>query len=143
MDNHNECLLKECDAGAKTAISSLKEVIDNVKSKDLLAVLSDSITEHETIIGDIKERLDEICGDGKDPNPMAKMMSWVKINFKMMVDESDKTIASLVIDGCNMGIKQLTGYIHEYSGADEKNVRLAKRLIKAEEDLSNKLKEFL
>lgn len=142
-NQHTENLLKECDAGAKTAISSLKEVLDNVKSKDLLAVLTDSVQEHETIIQDIKAILDEICGDGKDPNPMAKMMSWMKINMKMMMDESDKTVSSLVIDGCNMGIKQLTGYIHEYTEADEKAVRLAKRLIKAEEDLGNKLKEFL
>ena len=30
-------LLKECDAGTKTAVSSIKEVLDNVKSKDLLS----------------------------------------------------------------------------------------------------------
>ena len=35
-------LLKECDAGTKTAVSSIKEVLDNVKSKDLLALLTKS-----------------------------------------------------------------------------------------------------
>lgn len=136
-------LLKECDAGTKTAVSSLKEVLDNVKSKDLLAVLSDSIQEHESIIQDIKEYLSEISSDGKDPNPVAKMMSWMKINMKMTMEESDKTIASLMIDGCNMGIKQLTGYINQYTEADQKAVRLAQRLIKAEEKLSDELKKYL
>lgn len=136
-------LLKECDAGTKTAISSIKEVLDNVKSKDLLALLSDSTREHELIIQDIKEYLSEISDDGKDPGPMAKMMSWAKINMKMAMEESDKTIASLMLDGCNMGIKQLNGYINEYTEADEKAVRLAKRLIKTEENLSDELKKYL
>ena len=59
-------LLKECDAGTKTAVSSIKEVLDNVKSKDLLALLTKSTEEHELIIQDIKEYLDEIEGDGKE-----------------------------------------------------------------------------
>ena len=136
-------LLKECDSGTKTAISSIKEVLDNVKSKDLLELLTKSTEEHELIIKDIKEYLDEIEGDGKEPSPMAKMMSWAKINMKMLMDESDKTIASLIIDGCNMGIKQLTGYLNEYTDADEKAKRLAKRLINEEENLSDSLKKYL
>ncbi len=74
---------------------------------------------------------------------MAKMMSWAKINMKMMMHEDDKTIASLIIDGCNMGIKQLTGYLNDYTEADEKSIRLAKRLINEEENLSDSLKKYL
>ena len=136
-------LLKECDAGTKTAISSIKEVLDNVQSKDLLSLLTESTEKHQQIIKDIKECLEEIDGDGKDPSPMAKMMSWMKINVEMMMHENDKTIASLIIDGCNMGIKQLTGYLNEYTNADNKAKRLAKRLINEEENLSDSLKKYL
>ena len=136
-------LLKECDAGTKTAISSIKEVLDNVQSKDLLSLLTESTEKHQQIIKDIKEYLEEIDGDGKDPSPMAKMMSWMKINVEMMMHENDKTIASLIIDGCNMGIKQLTGYLNEYTNADNKAKRLAKRLINEEENLSDSLKKYL
>lgn len=136
-------LLKECDAGTKTAISSIKEVLDNVQSKDLLSLLTESTEKHQLIIKDIKEYLEEIEGDGKDPSPMAKMMSWMKINVEMMMHENDKTIASLIIDGCNMGIKQLTGYLNEYTNAEDKAKRLAKRLINEEENLSDSLKKYL
>ncbi len=142
-NSHTLNLLKECDAGTKTAISSIKEVLDNVKSEKLLKLLTESTTTHEEIIKDLKSMLEEFDSEGKDPNPMAKAMSWMKINMKMTMNEDDKTIASLILDGCNMGIKQLTGYIHEYNEADEKAVSLAKRLITAEETLSNRLKEFL
>ena len=109
----------------------------------VLAAIKNQDSYGYQIIKDIKEYLDEIEGDGKDPSPMAKMMSWAKINMKMMMHEDDKTIASLIIDGCNMGIKQLTGYLNEYTEADEKSMRLAKRLINEEENLSDSLKKYL
>ena len=42
-----------------------------------------------------------------------------------------------------MGIKQLTGYLNDYTEADEKSMRLAKRLINEEENLSDSLKKYL
>ena len=41
--------------------------------------------------------------EGKNPNPMAKGMSWIKTNVKLVMDDSDETIADLMTDGCNMG----------------------------------------
>lgn len=34
---------------------------------------------------------------------MAKSMSWIKTNMKLIMDELDETIADLMTDGCNMG----------------------------------------
>lgn len=138
-----ENLLRECDAGTKTAVNSIREVLDNVKSEELLTLLTESLSEHEDIGNEISESLREMGGHGKDPNPMARVMSWMKINFKMLEKGDDKTIAALMLDGCNMGIKQLSAYINEYEGADDKSKRLAKRLINAEERLAKELKNYL
>ena len=136
-------LLKECDAGTKTAVNSIKEVLDNVKSENLLSLLTDSLSEHEDIGNEIADMLREMGGHGKDPNPMARVMSWMKINFKMLENGDDKTIAALMLDGCNMGVKQLSAYLNEYEKADEKSRRLTKRLITAEEKLAKELKNYL
>lgn len=136
-------LLKECDAGTKTAVNSIKEVLDNVKSEELLNLLTGSLSEHEGIGNEIAETLRELGGHGKDPNPMARVMSWMKINFKMLEKGDDKTIAALMLDGCNMGVKQLSAYINEYENADDKSKRLAKRLINEEEKLAKELKNYL
>jgi len=138
-----EKLLKECDAGTKTAVNSIREVLDNVKSEELLSLLTDSLSEHEEIGNEISESLREMGGHGKDPNPMARVMSWMKINFKMLEKGDDKTVAALMLDGCNMGVKQLSAYINEYKNADDKSMRLAKRLINAEERLAKELKNYL
>ena len=118
-------------------------MLDNVKSEELLTLLTESLSEHEDIGNEISESLREMGGHGKDPNPMARVMSWMKINFKMLEKGDDKTIAALMLDGCNMGIKQLSAYINEYEGADDKSKRLAKRLINAEERLAKELKNYL
>lgn len=138
-----EKLLKECDAGTKTAVNSIKEVLDNVSMEELLTLLTDSLSQHEEIGNEISEMLRETGGHGKDPNPMARVMSWMKINFKMLEKGDDKTIAALMLDGCNMGVKQLSTYLNEYKNADEKAKKLTKRLITAEEKLAKELKNYL
>ena len=138
-----EALLKECDAGTKTAVNSIKEVLDNIKSEELLKLLTRSLSEHEDIGNEIAAALRENGSQGKDPNPMARVMSWMKINFKMLEKGDDKTIAALMLDGCNMGVKQLSAYINEYENADDKSKCLAKRLINSEEKLSKELKNYL
>lgn len=138
-----EKMLKECDAGTKTAVNSIKEVLDNVKSEELLKLLTTSLSEHEDIGNEIADSLREMGGHGKDPNPMARVMSWMKINFKMLEKGDDKTIAALMLDGCNMGVKQLSTYLNEYKNADDKSKRLTKRLINAEERLAEQLKNYL
>lgn len=138
-----ENLLKECDAGTKTAVNSIKEVLDNVTSEELLQLLSDSLSEHEDIGNEIADSLRELGCHGKDPNPMARVMSWMKINFKMLEKGDDKTIAALMLDGCNMGVKQLSTYLNEYENADDNSKRLAKRLINREEKLAKELKNYL
>ena len=81
--------------------------------------------------------------DGKDPNPIAKGMSWMKTNMKLVMNESDNTIADLITDGCNMGVKSLNKYLNQYAAADEKSKDIAKRLIALEADLSKDLRGFL
>ena len=143
MNNDTIALLKECDSGTKTAVNSIKEVLDNTNSQHLLKLLTDNLREHESI-GDKIHTLLNKCGEkGKDPNPMARMMSWVKINIKMLERPEDKNIAHLMFDGCSMGVKQLSEYLNKYSDADEKSKALAERLIKLEEDLATELKSYL
>ena len=74
---------------------------------------------------------------------MAKGMSWIKTNMKIMMDDSDKTIADLMTDGCDMGVKSLSKYLNQYQAADETSKNLAKRLIGLEEQLAMELRKFL
>ena len=74
---------------------------------------------------------------------MAKGMSWIKTNVMMAVDAGDHTIADLIIDGCNMGVKSLSRYLNQYAAADEHSKDIAKKLISMEESLAVKMRDYL
>lgn len=136
-------LLRECDAGIKMGIASIEDVLDNVRDEKFRSCLVECRTKHEKLEEEIHTLLTEYQDDGKDPNPMAKGMSWMKTNMKLAMDDSDKTIADLMTDGCNMGIKSLRKYLNQYEAADEKTKDIAKRLINLEEKLVTDIREFL
>ena len=87
--------------------------------------------------------LNRYSDDGKDPNPIAKGMSWIKTNVMLSVNESDSVIADLMTDGCNMGVKSLSKYLNEYQAADESSKDIAKRIITSENKLANEVRAFL
>ena len=136
-------LLRECDAGVKMGISSIDDVIEYVGSERMRDLLVKCKREHEKLNGEIQTLLAKYHDDGKDPNPMAKGMSWIKTNVKLALNESNGTIADLMTDGCNMGVKSLNKYLNEYKAADEVSKDIAKRLINLEEELAVNIREFL
>lgn len=136
-------LLRECDAGIKMGVDSINDVLDDVSDSQFRKVLSDCRGEHEKLSTEIQSLLDEYGDEGKDPNPMAKGMSWIKTNAKMAWDGSDSTIADLMTDGCNMGVKSLSKYLNQYKAASEKTKDIAKKLIAVESTLSTDMRQYL
>ena len=136
-------LLRECDAGIKMGVAAIGEVLDFTKSDMLRNCLSMSMDKHSELKAEIETLLEDYHDDGKNPNPMAKGMSWVKTNVKLVMNESDQTIADLITDGCNMGVKSLSKYLNQYVAADEKSKDIAKRLINLEEKLAVDIRLFL
>lgn len=136
-------LLRECDAGVKMGVSSIDDVMPYVKSDKLKQDLKDNREEHTKLDKELQELLDRYRDEGKEPNPMAKGMSWLKTNMKLVMNESDHTIADLITDGCNMGVKSLNKYLNKYAAADEKSKDICKRLINLEEDLIIQMRQFL
>ena len=136
-------LLRECDAGIKMGVSSINDVLNHVHNETFRSDLTHCRNEHEYLNTEIQTLLDEFHDEGKNPNPMAKGMSWIKTNAKLRMDESDKTIADLITDGCNMGVKSLNKYLNQYQAADEKSKDITKRLINLEEKLAIDIRQFL
>ena len=135
-------LLRECDAGIKMGTASIGEVLEKT-TNEKLKKLETCKEGHEKLKEEIQNKLEQCHDTGKDPNPMAQGMSWMKTNVKFAMDESDATIADLITDGCNMGVKSLSRYLNQYQAADEETKDIAKKLIKQEEELSIHMRSFL
>lgn len=136
-------LLRECDAGTKMGISSIDEVLSHVENKDFKKKLTVCKEEHEKLQTEIDKLLGKYHDEGKDPNPIAKGMSWMKTNMKLGMEDTDATVADLMTDGCNMGVKSLNRYLNQYKAADEVSKDIAKRLINLEEKLTIDIRQFL
>jgi len=136
-------LLRECDAGIKMGVSSIDDVLPYVSSPDLKTCLTRCKKEHEALDKELQVLLDECHDDGKEPNPMAKSMSWLKTNMKLVMNESDHTIADLMTDGCNMGVKSLNKYLNQYKAAGTRAKEIAGRLSHLEEQLTVQIRPYL
>jgi hypothetical protein len=91
----------------------------------------------------IRQQLNSFGDEGKSPNPIAKSMSWLKSNVKLGLDDSDATVADLMTDGCNMGVKSLSKYLNQYAAASERSKDICKDLITQAAQLSVDLRGFL
>ena len=136
-------LLRECDAGVKMGMSSIGDVLGFVRAERLRERLNACKSKHAQLDREIQTQLDRFGDEGKNPNPIAKKMSWLKTNVRLTFNESDQTIAELMTDGCNMGVKSLSRYLNEFKAADESSKDIAKRLIDLEGDLAAEIRPFL
>ena len=129
-------LLRECDAGVKMGVASIDDVLGHVSNEQLEKKLTRCKQEHEKLGLELQGLLGKYQDEGKNPNPVAKGMSWVKTNMKLGINDTDATVADLMTDGCNMGVKSLNRYLNRYKAADELSKDITKRLIDLEEQLA-------
>lgn len=136
-------LLRECDAGVKMGLSAIEEVLPHVTDPALEEKLKNSRAEHEKLDGQLQRLLTQCQDEGKDPNPMAKGMSWLKTNAMLAMKDADSTIADLITDGCNMGVKSLHKYLNEYKAASDAAKGITKDLIDLEQRLTLDVRMYL
>ena len=136
-------LLRECDAGIKMGVASIDDVLGKVQNEEFEQCLTQCKKEHETLETEVRKLLSKYQDEGKNPNPIAKGMSHMKTTMKLGMEESDATIADLMTDGCNMGVKSLNRYLNQYKAADELSKDMAKKLIHAEAQLAADIRQYL
>ena len=73
-------LLRECDAGIRMGIDSLEEMLKYTKNKNMSECMYRTLEISRDLEKDTTELLKEYHDDGKNPNPIAEGMSWMKTN---------------------------------------------------------------
>ena len=136
-------LLRECDAGIQMGIGTIDEVKDHVGNSEFSTQLDNYQREYAQLQNEIQGLLHKYHDEGKDPNPIAKGMAWMKTNMTIAVNESDTAIADIITDGCNMGIKSLNKYLNQYKAADEIAKDFAKRLINLQDRQLKDMRRYL
>lgn len=136
-------LLRECDAGVRMGVEAIEKVVEKIRAEDFRQVLVESRRQHDGLDREIQQELARCHDDGKEPSAIARGMSWMKTNAMLMMKPSDQTIADLMTDGCNMGVKSLHKYLNQYQAADERSKAIAKKLVNLEQKLAVDIRSYL
>lgn len=136
-------LLRECSAGIRTAVASIDGVMPYVKDQTMMQLLKNSKHSHESLGESVDTELKKLGSEGKDPNIMAKGMSAIKINAELAFKPTEAQAASLITDGCGMGIKSINKYMNQYPAADNNAMKMAHQLGTLEQELVDSMKPYL
>ena len=143
MNQDSIKLLKECNAGCKSATNSMEQVNDFLEEGELKKIIKTYNQKHIDLGEECHKKLNEEKEEEKDPNPVSKMFAWMGTEMKMMINDDEKKIAELMVEGCNMGIKSLSQYLNQYSDAEQNIKDIARKLIQIEFDFMKDLLQYL
>jgi len=136
-------LLKECNAGCKSATNSMEQVKPYIENESLKAIIDNYNDKHIKIGDECHQMLNKYHEEEKDPQAIAKAFSWISTEMKLMLKGNSNEVADIMIDGCNMGIKSVSKYINKYKNASNESINLAKSIVKIEQEFMNELLAYL
>ncbi len=129
---------------AQMGVESLEEILPMVEAGEFKEGLGAQLKEYRQIHDKAGKLLNKAGYDEKGINAMQKIMTYLMIDMKMMMDSSPSHVAKMLIQGSNMGIIDAQKRIHEYeSHADKEVIGLMKHLQEFEEKNVERLKVYL
>lgn len=145
MKEKNELLLhvyKDCDM----SVTTLTELLDDLKEKDnkIKGVVEDLLKEYQSFLNRSKECLEKENIPLETEGIMTKMMANMGVSKEVKHDNSDSSIADLLIKGISMGSIDMEKKLEDYKKEVEKgDLKFAKEFLKFQQNAIDKLKKFL
>ena len=125
---------------------STNKLLSTLKSKNnkIKSLLEDELKEYESY----KKKSEKLLKKAKIEIPktsiLTKMSSNMGIMMETMKDNSDASIASMLVQGFTMGIVEMETKINNYKEEVNKNtIKLAKNLLKFQQKEIENLKTFM
>lgn len=143
MDEQTRKLLEECSSGCKMAVNSLDQITGYIKDSDLKKLVENYISRHKDLEAEAVKALQNSGNDAKDPGALSSAFAWFTTEMKLTFNDDNTRIAKLLMDGCNMGIQTLGERMNTLNQADSSALALARKIIKAEQELMKELQAFL
>lgn len=143
MDEQTRKLLEECSSGCKMAVNSLDQITGYIKDSNLKKLVENYISRHKDLEAEAVKALQDSGNDAKDPGALSSAFAWFTTEMKLTFNDDNTQIAKLLMDGCNMGIQTLGERMNTLNQGDSGAQALARKIIKAEQDLMKELQAYL
>ena len=129
---------------SQMGVETLNQLIPMIDNEAFKKRIEAQLKEYEQIHEEAKKLLNRHGYDEKGLGALEKIMAYLMIDMKTLMDKSSSHIAEMLIQGSNMGIIDAVKRINQYEKEAEKEVTaLMKRLLKFEENNVERLKEAL
>lgn len=145
MKEENELLLhiyKDCDM----SITTLNKLLKELKTRDnkIKDAVEDILKEYEKFLKDTKKVLKKEKVEVENNGMMSKVMATMGVKKEVKSDNSDASMADMLIKGITMGTVDMEKKIHQYEKeVNKKDLKFAKEFLKFQQDSIEKLKKYL
>lgn len=145
MKENNEVLIhiyKDCDM----SVSVLSKLLNELKEKDnkIKDSIEDVLKEYQNFKEQTKELLDK---DGVKPekeNLVTKIMGNMGVSKEVKDDNSDSSIADMLVKGISMGSIDMEKKLSQYKDCLDENIKeFVESFLKFQESAIDKLKKYL
>ena len=137
-----EYIYKSSSMGVESLTNLLKELND--KENKLKDVISDELTNYEKYFKESKKLLKKHKGKIKDNSLMTKIMSKEGIKKEVKKDNSDASIAHMIIEGLTMGVVDMETKIKNMEDKIDKDIlKIGTDYLKFQQDEIENLKKYL
>lgn len=144
--NENNELLTYIYQVASMGVKSTTTLINAIKNTNnkIKKIVEDELKEYESFLKESKKLLKKNKIVPKDKCFMVEIMSKMGIKMEMLKDNSDPSIAEMLIQGFTMGVVEMEHKIDRYKeNADRSIIKLAKHLLKFQQESIELLKPYL
>ena len=129
---------------SQMGVETLNQLLPMIDNEAFKKRIEAQLKEYKQIHEEAKELLNRHGYDEKGIGAREKIMTYLMIDMKTLMDKSSSHIAEMLIQGSNMGIIDAVKRINQYEKEAEKEVTaLMKRLLKFEENNVERLKDAL
>ena len=128
---------------AEMGVIGIDNVITKVTNEKFEKLLNVEKEEYENIMKEAEDILKKYGKENEEVGAMAKMSTKMMSEMAMLKDNSDQTIAKMMMEGSNKGVIEITEKINAYNNSDAEIVVLANRLKSTIEKNIDDLKKYL
>lgn len=139
-------LLKHINQDAEMASYTIENLLNGLKEKDnkIKGITENILKKYQTFLKDTNEILKKNDISTDEKSFFDKMGAKMGIKMNIIDDNSDSSIADMLIKGLSMGSLDMEKKINDYKkDVDEKSLTIAKDFLKFQTDSINKLKTYL
>lgn len=144
--NENLELYKHILKDSDMSVYSLTKLLDYLKDKDnkIKKTIEDILKGYERYLEEAKEYLKNQGEDLEYDGMMAKAGASMGIKMEVKNDNSDSSMADMLIKGISQGSIDMEKKIKQYEEDAEKDeLKLAKDFLKFQQDIIENLKKYL